>query len=166
MCLWGRKVDKQDLRVRSTIEVGVGPWRAEEDWTNGKVLMVCGTAEGPLRIAPGLPQCLLVGSSLPMETFLSSARHCLVWELGGDSLHLCQLLCPFPDSHVFLPLPVWRKPPNHFINISLQQPYIVSPCLLNGVDLKLCSICSKKEVTDLDAPRARAYIRVSATLLA
>lgn len=69
LCVWGRKVDKQDLRVSSTIEVGVGPWRAEEDWTNGKILTVQGTVEGPLRVAPGLPWCLLVGSSLPWRHF-------------------------------------------------------------------------------------------------
>lgn len=57
----GEEGDKQDLRVSSTIEVGVEPVRAEEHWTNGKILTVQGTAEGPLRIAPGLPQCLLVG---------------------------------------------------------------------------------------------------------
>lgn len=83
------------------MEVGVGQGREEEDKTSGKVLTVQGTAEGP----PGLPQCLRVGSSLPTETFLSSARHWLVHELGGVSLHLCQPLRPFPPSYVFLPFP-------------------------------------------------------------
>ena len=112
----------------------------------------------PLRIAAGLPQSCCWVVPFPRKTFLSCARLCLTQELGGNSIHLCQPMCPFPDSHVFLPLPVWRKPPNRFLKIRLEQPHVVSPRLLNGLDVKLCSICSKKDVTDRGCMRIRQGI--------
>lgn len=132
--------------------------RAEEDRTDRKVLTVQRTAEGPLRIAPGCHSACWRVVPFPWKHFSAVPDAWLDLELGGVRLHLCQPLRPFPSSHMFLPLPVWRKPPNIFIKSCLEQPHVVSQCLLNGVDLKLCSICSKKKVTDPGAPGAGANV--------